>query len=56
MDEPNETEEKADVLPTTELEGGTDGQQNGGESSITEVQWTSLKDVIQELLEYREEE
>ena len=56
MDESNEPEEKADVLPTTELEGGAESRDDGGESNITEAQWTTLKDVVQELLEYREEE
>ena len=56
MDDSNEPEEKADVLPTTELEGGTESRDDGGESNITGAQLASLKDMVQELLEYREEE
>lgn len=48
MDEDDKTE----VLPSTE----TDAPVKNEESTLTEEQWSAAKDVLHNLLEYREEE
>jgi hypothetical protein len=52
--DPDETEDKIELLPSTENENSRGEEAEG--SSITEDQWMAIKSVIQYLLDYRSEE
>lgn len=59
MDGVDDGDDRYEVLPSTELDGAADGvikNENIEDSSIAEAQWTALKEVIQDLVEYREDE
>ena len=55
MDGGDDAEDKSGVLPTTENDGAVRNE-NGDYGSISDEQWAALKDVVQALLDYREDE